>query len=90
MTKSSKAKLEYMAEYQKRPENVEKRVDRNRARRQALADGVVHKHDGKEIDHKVPLDKGGSDKKANTRVLSASENRAWRARQPEMYGGKKK
>jgi 5-methylcytosine-specific restriction endonuclease McrA len=89
MPKSSPAKLKYMAEYQARPENVEKRVDRNRVRRQALAEGTVKKHDGKEIDHKVPLDKGGSDKRSNTRVVSASENRAWRGRQPEMYDKKK-
>ena len=41
--KSSKQKLAYQAEYQKRPENVEKRVDRNRVRRQALAAGIVKK-----------------------------------------------
>ena len=90
MPKSSPAKLAYQAEYQKRPSEVAKRVDRNRVRREALREGLVHKHDGKEIDHKVPLDKGGSDKKSNTRVLSASENRAWRSRQPEMYGKGKK
>ena len=87
--KSSKQKLAYQAEYQKRPENVEKRVDRNRVRRQALAAGIVKKGDGTEIDHKVPLDKGGSDAKSNTRVTTAAENRAWRAKQPEMYGKKK-
>ena len=89
MTKSSKAKLEYMAEYQKRPENVEKRVDRNRARREAIREGVAKKGDGKEVDHKVPLDKGGADKKSNTRVVSASENRSWRKDHPDMYGKKK-
>lgn len=88
--KSSKQKLAYQAEYQKRPENVEKRVDRNRVRRQALAAGIVKKGDGMEIDHKVPLDKGGSDAKGNTRVTTAAENRAWRGRQPEMYGKGKK
>ena len=88
--KSSKQKLAYQAEYQKRPENVEKRVDRNRVRRQALAAGIVKKGDGTEIDHKVPLDKGGSDAKSNTRVTTAAENRAWRAKQPEMYGKGKK
>lgn len=90
MPKSSKAKLEYMAEYQKRPENVEKRVDRNRARRHAEAAGLVHKGDGKEVDHKVMLDKGGSGSDKNTRVVSAAENRAWRARNPEVYGKGKK
>lgn len=92
MTKSSKAKLEYMAERQKSPEEVAKRVDRNRARRHAIADGKVKVGDGKEIDHKVMLDKGGSDKDSNTRVLTAAENRAWRAKNPEAYtkkGGRK-
>ena len=70
--KSSKQKLAYQAEYQKRPENVEKRVDSNRVRRQALAAGIVKKGDGTEIDHKVPLDKGGSDAKGNTRVTTAA------------------
>lgn len=89
MPKSSKAKLEYMASYQKSPENVEKRVDRNRARRHAIADGKAHVGDGKEVDHKVPLDKGGSGKDSNTRVISASENRGWRKDHPDMYGKKK-
>ena len=89
MPKSSPAKLAYMAEYQKKPENVEKRVDRNRARRHAEAAGLVHKGDGKEVDHKRMLDKGGSDKDSNTRVVSAAENRAWRKNNPEAYGKKK-
>lgn len=89
MPKSSPAKLKYMAERQKSPEEVEKRVDRNRARRHAEAAGLVKKGDGKEVDHRVPLDKKGSDKDSNTRVLSAAENRAWRGKNPEMYGRKK-
>ena len=90
MPKSSKAKLAYMAEYQKKPENVAKRVERNSARRDALREGIVHKGDGKEIDHRTPLDKGGSNAKSNQRVVSASENRAWRKDHPDMYGKNKK
>jgi len=90
MVKSSKQKLAYMSEYQKRPENVEKRVDRNRARRQAIAAGQARVGDGTEVDHKVPLDKGGSDKRSNTRVISAKENRGWRKDHPDMYGKGKK
>jgi len=90
MPKSSKAKLAYMAEYQKKPENVEKRVERNKARREALREGVVHKGDGKEIDHKKMLDEGGSNAKSNRRVVDASENRAWRERKPGVYGKNKK
>lgn len=89
MPKSSKAKLEYMAEYQKKPENVEKRVDRNRARRHAIAAGKARVGDGTQVDHIVPLDKGGSDKDSNTRVVSRSKNEAWRKTNPSMYGKKK-
>lgn len=78
MTKSSKAKLEYMAEYQKRPENVEKRVDRNRARRHAIAEGKAKVGDGKDIGHKTALSNNGSDKDSNTEVQSRAENRGWR------------
>jgi hypothetical protein len=78
MAKSSKAKLEYQAKYQKQPEEVEKRVDRNRARRHAIKEGRVKVGDGKEIDHVVPLRNGGSDGKSNTRVVDASTNRGWR------------
>jgi hypothetical protein len=88
MPKASAAKLKYMASYQKTPENVEKRVDRNRARRHAIAKGLVHVGDGNEIDHKRMLDTGGSDKDSNTRVQPASQNRAWRAKNPGAYGKK--
>ena len=86
MTKSSKAKLEYMAEYQKRPENVDKRVARNKARREAIREGAVKKGDGKEIDHKRMLDEGGSNARSNRRVVGASENRSWRKKNPGAYG----
>lgn len=89
MPKSSARKLAYQAEYQKRPENVEKRVDRNRARRHAEAAGLVHKGDGKEVDHVRMLDAGGSDKDSNTRVVSAAQNRGWRKDHPGAYGKKK-
>lgn len=91
MAKSSKQKLAYMKTYQASPENVEKRVDRNRARRHAIAAGKVSVGDGKEVDHVKMLAKGGSDSDSNTRVRSASANRAWRKDNPEAYGrGKKK
>lgn len=79
MPKSTAAKLAYMAEYQKKAENVEKRVDRNRARRHAIAEGKAHVGDKTDVDHKKPLRKGGSDADSNTRVISRSTNRSWRA-----------
>jgi hypothetical protein len=89
MPKSSPAKLAYQAEYNKRPEEKDKAVERRRNRRHAEAAGVVHKGDGKDIDHKRMLDKGGAFGKGNTRVVSAAKNRGWRADHPEAYGRKK-
>ena len=71
---------------QKSPEEVAKRVARNRARRHALAKGLVHVGDGKQVDHKNPLDAGGSTADSNTRVVDAAFNKAWRKRNPKLYG----
>ena len=79
-----------MAQYQKSPEEVEKRVARNRARRHAIAEGKAHVGDGKDIDHKHMLDKGGSKDDSNTRVRSRSANRGWRKDDPEAYSKRKK
>jgi hypothetical protein len=78
MPKSTPQKLKYMAEYQAKPENVEKRVDRNRARRHAIAEGKASVGDGKDIGHKVALDNGGSGADSNTKVQSRKSNRGWR------------
>lgn len=64
--------------YQAKPEQVKDRVKRNAARREALRNGTVHKGDGKEIDHKTPLARGGSNAASNLQVLPAEQNRGWR------------
>lgn len=89
MPKSSPKELATKAAYNKRPDVQDKRVEQNRARRHALADGKVHKGDGTNVDHKKPLDAGGSGADSNTRVVSEKFNKGWRARQPRMYGNKK-
>ena len=63
------------AAYEAQPEQVHNRVIRNRARREAMKKGLVHKGDGKEIDHIKPLALGGSAAASNTRVTSRSFNR---------------
>lgn len=63
--------------YNSRPEQIKRRSERTVARRQANAAGVTHKGDGKDIDHKVPLSKGGSNAKSNQRVVSAGTNRSF-------------
>lgn len=66
------------AKYQGTTEQKKNRAQRNTARRQATSTGQVHKGDGKDIDHKKPLSKGGSNSKANRQVLSASSNRSFK------------
>ena len=90
MTKSSKKELETKAAYNKRPDVQADRVDQNRARRQAIAAGQASKGDGTNVDHKVPLDRGGSSAKPNTRVIDEKTNKGWRGRDPGMYGKNKK
>ena len=53
--------------------------------KEAIPRGRVKKGDGKHVDHKVPLDAGGSNTKANTRVVSAKTNKGWRGKKPSMY-----
>lgn len=75
-------------EYQARPEQVKKRVARNKARRHALKAGLVKKGDGKDVHHKKPLDAGGTNSKSNLSVTSEKENRSWRKTNPKLYGKK--
>ena len=50
---------------------------RMRARRKALKLGMVKPGDGKDLDHKKPISKGGSNNKSNWRVTSAHDNRSF-------------
>lgn len=67
------------AEWENTPEQVKRRVARNRARRKAMADGKVKKGDGKEVDH-VNAPRTGSLDNVPTRVVSKETNRK---RQPK-------
>lgn len=83
MTKSSKTKLEYQKKYNE--EHADDQVKRRRAQRHAIAKGKSKVGDGKDIDHKKPLAKGGSGDDSNTRSRSQKANRGWRKKNPEMY-----
>lgn len=61
------------------PEQVRRRVARNRARRKAMKAGKVHKGDGKELDH-VGFHRTGSLDHVPTKVVSRHANRI---RQPK-------
>lgn len=76
-----KRKRDYRKEYddyQGTTAQKKRRADRNRARRTAIRDGRVHKHDGKELDH-VGFHRTGRLKNVPTRVVSRHANRV---RQP--------
>lgn len=76
--KGGPKKAAYDKAYNSRPSQVKKRMARNRARAALMREGVVKKGDGKDVDHKVPLDRGGSNDRSNLRVASQKKNRGWR------------
>jgi 5-methylcytosine-specific restriction endonuclease McrA len=63
-------KKEYRT-YHGKPKQIARRAARNKAR----ADKGLKKGDGREVDHKKPLSKGGGNSKGNTRVTTRSANR---------------
>lgn len=63
--------------YQGKPEQIKNRSQRNQAR-QAMEDkGKVRKGDGKDVDHRKPISKGGTNVMSNLRALTASDNRSF-------------
>lgn len=69
-------KLEYQ-NYQGKPEQIANRSERNQARAALMKEGKVSKGDGKDVDHKKPLIKGGSNSEGNLRVQSKHANRSY-------------
>lgn len=78
MAKSSPEKLAFQKAYNAKPENVKKRELNNAARLAALKTGKATKGDGTEVDHKVPLNNGGTNDPKNLRVIDGSRNASWR------------
>jgi hypothetical protein len=70
-------KKEY-ASYDGTPEVKKKRAQRNKARRMLEREGVVKKGDGKDVDHKTPLSKGGTTTRSNLKAVPASTNRSFK------------
>jgi hypothetical protein len=69
-------KKEY-ANYQGKPSSIKDRAKRNSARAEMVKAGRVSKGDGKDVDHKKPLIKGGSNTRSNLRAVSKSTNRSF-------------
>lgn len=63
-------KKEYK-DYHGKPKQIAERAKRNAAR----ASKDLKKGDGKEVDHKKPISKGGSNAKSNLRVVTKTANR---------------
>jgi hypothetical protein len=76
----NKADRDYKAEqqYDGRPDVKKRRAMRNAARRAMEKDGKVSKGDGKDVDHKRPLTKGGTNNKSNLKAVPASANRSFK------------
>jgi 5-methylcytosine-specific restriction endonuclease McrA len=72
------------------PENIEKRVKRNAARRMFECLGLVKKGDGKHVDHKKPLSKGGTNKRKNLRVKDGKKNSSFARNSDKSIKKKKK
>lgn len=70
-------KSEYAA-YQGTEKQKKNRAKRNAARREMEREGKVHKGDGKDVDHKTPMAKGGGNGKSNLRVKDKSANRSFK------------
>ena len=64
--------------YHSKPTQKKRRAQRNAARDVMEKDGKVKKGDGKDVAHRKPLAKGGSNKKSNLKVTSASKNRSFK------------
>lgn len=54
-----------------------KRAERNRARYKLEKLGMVKVGDHKDVDHKTPVSKGGTNARSNLRVESAAKNRSF-------------
>ena len=70
-------KRDYSKQKPNDDKNAKNRAKRNKARRELTREGKVSKGDGKDVDHKKPLSKGGSAGRSNLRVTSKSANRSF-------------
>ena len=63
--------------YDSTPKRKKARAARNKARSLLMKEGKVKKGDGKDVNHKKPLSKGGSKARSNLNVQTASKNRSY-------------
>jgi len=63
--------------YHSKPKQKKNRAQRNAARATMAKAGKVSKGDGKDVTHKKPIAKGGTNKRSNLGVASKSKNRSF-------------
>jgi hypothetical protein len=81
----TRAQMKAAAERETEAQKEERRM-RMRARYAAMKKGLVKKGDGKDVGHKKPLSKGGSNDPKNLVIQDRSENRSW-VDDPKTKGG---
>jgi 5-methylcytosine-specific restriction endonuclease McrA len=77
--KNGKRDYSYDTKYESSPEQRHNRVERTLARRELAKEGIVRKGDGKDVDHKRALSRGGSNARSNLQAISAHANRSKKA-----------
>jgi hypothetical protein len=70
-------KYDQATKYQNSPEQVENRMERNRARYKLMKEGKVRKGDGMDVAHVKAADKGGTIKDG-VKVMPRSANRSFK------------
>jgi hypothetical protein len=78
MPSSPNYKRDYKDEYKKHHASSKDKIDRAARNKASRAKGQP----GKDVDHKVPLRKGGSKSLSNTRIKSVSSNRSANGHKP--------
>lgn len=63
------------AQYHAKPEQIANRAARNKARRMMEQEVGKSALQGKDVDHKRPLSKGGSNNRSNLQITSVNYNR---------------
>ena len=76
--KGGPRKAAYDRAFNARPEEKKKRAQRNAARARMMDAGRVSKGDGMDVDHKMPIRRGGGNGVSNLRVVGKRVNRGWR------------
>ena len=75
----AKRKRNYKREYEQfhgKPEQIKKRAQRVQARRNVIKVKGKSAVKGRDVDHIVPLSRGGSNNMSNLRVTSVKKNRS--------------